>query len=206
MRNNKGKFENVTKKEGLLLSEHTTGVTVADFDNNGFQDLLVIKRGDLIHANESIVYLNSKDSGFRKFQKHNIVSTELGSIGMAVETFDYNQDGKVDVVLGNERGKWHLFKNELSEAKNNNYITVEVGNSKAKKTSALGATIETTSCGNTQIQRVGTTGAQYSLSHNNFVHFGLSNCASIKVKVTWTNRETETKTISTVNTNIKIGN
>ena len=124
---------------------------------------------------------------------------------MAVETFDYNQDGKVDVVLGNERGKWHLFKNELSEAKENNYITVEVGISKTQKTSALGALVEIESCGNRQIQRVGSTGASYSLSHNNFVNFGLSNCKSIKVKVTWTNGETVSKTISTVNKKIKIG-
>ncbi|MBJ2173586.1 CRTAC1 family protein [Aureibaculum sp. A20] len=203
---NTGKrFKNVTKEFGLSNKEHTMAVSVADFDNNGFQDLLVVKRGDLIHANASIIYLNSKDSGFKKLEKHNVISPELGAIGMAVETFDYNQDGKVDVVLGNERGKWHLFKNELSAAKDNNYITVEVGNSKTEKASALGALVEIESCGNHQIQRVGSTGASYSLSHNNFVNFGLSKCKTIKVKVTWTNGETENKTISTVNKKIKIG-
>ena len=203
---NRGKeFKDVTKAFGLSNKEHTTAVSVSDLDNNGYQDLLVVKRGDLIHPNESIIYLNSKASGFKKLEKHNIISPELGAIGMAVETFDYNQDGKVDVVLGNERGKWHLFKNELSEAKENNYITVEVGISKTQKTSALGALVEIESCGNRQIQRVGSTGASYSLSHNNFVNFGLSNCKSIKVKVTWTNGETVSKTISTVNKKIKIG-
>jgi len=203
---NKGKkYKDVTKAFGLSNKEHTMAASVADFDNNGFQDLLVIRRGDLIHANESLVYLNSKDSGFEKLQNHNIISTELGAIGMAAETFDYNQDGKLDVVLGNERGKWHLFKNESTEAKNNNYITVEVGNSSTGKTSALGAIVEVESCKNTQTRRVGSTGAQYSLSHNTFVHFGLGKCTLIDVKITWTNGETETKTISTLNKKIKIG-
>lgn len=202
---NKGKkYKDVTKELGLLHKEHTMAVTVADFDNNGFQDLLVVRRGDLIHANESIVYLNSKKSGFKKLKKHNIISTELGAIGMAVETIDYNQDGKVDVVLGNERGKWHLFKNQSSK-ENNNYIIIDVGNSKTGKTSALGAIVEITSCNNNQIQRVGATGAQYSLSHNTFVHFGLGSCTSVEIKVTWTNGETEIKTISSINKQIKIG-
>lgn len=200
------KFKDATKTFALSKKEHNMAVTVADFDNNGFQDLLVIRRGDLIHANESIVYLNSKDSGFKKLDNHNIISTELGAIGMAVETIDYNQDGKVDVVIGNERGKWHLFKNESTIAKNNNFITIEVGNSKSGKTSALGAIVEVTSCKNSQKQRVGSTGAQYSLSHNTFVHFGLGDCTSVEVKVTWTNGETETKVISTLNKKIKMGN
>ena len=204
---NKGKkYKDVTKEFGLLHKEHTMAATVADFDNNGFQDLLVIRRGDLIHANESILYLNNGESGFKKAINHNIISTELGAIGMAVETFDYNQDGKVDVVIGNERGKWHLFKNESTEAKNNNYITIEVGNSATGKTSALGAIVEVNSCKNKQTQRLGSTGAQYSLSHNNFVHFGLGACASVKVKVTWTNGETETKVISKLNKKTKLGN
>ncbi len=204
---NKGKkFKDVTKEFGLSRKEHTTAVSVADFDNNGFQDLLVVKRGDLIKANESIVYLNLKGSGFKTLLNHYIISTELGAIGMAVETFDYNQDGKVDVILGNERGKWHLFKNASPETKNHTYITIEVGNSKTKNTSALGAIIEVQSCGNTQIKRIGSTGASYSLSHNTFAHFGLSNCSSADVKVTWTNGEIEKKKISTLNRKVKIGN
>jgi hypothetical protein len=206
LENNGKKFKDVTNEFNLSNKEHTTAVSVADFDNNGFQDLLVVKRGDLIHANESIVFLNKGESGFKKLEKHHIISTELGAIGMAVDTFDYNQDGKVDVVLGNERGKWHLFENEFLEAKNNNYISVEVGNSKTGKASALGSIVKITSCGNTQIKRVGSTGAQYSLSHNTFVHFGLGKCSEVEVKVTWTNGETETQKISTVNKKITIGN
>ncbi|RPD93366.1 CRTAC1 family protein [Aureibaculum marinum] len=205
LENTGNRFKNVTKEYGLANKEHTMAVSVADFDNNGFQDLLIIRRGNLIHQNESIIYLNSKDSRFVKLEKHNIISTELGAIGMAVETLDYNQDGNVDVVLGNERGKWHLFKNELVEAQDNKYLTVQVGHSKRGKVSPLGALVKIESCKNDQMLRVGSTGAAYSLGHNNFVHFGLGDCTSVKVKVIWTNGETETKRISTVNKKIKIG-
>ncbi|MFD0835926.1 CRTAC1 family protein [Mariniflexile aquimaris] len=205
---NTGKaFKDVTKDKGLINMEHSMGVSVADFDNNGLQDLLVIKRGDLIHKNESLIYLNKGVSGFELLKDHNIISTELGAIGMAVETLDYNLDGKVDVVIGNERGKWHLFKNELDNASKNNFITIEVGNSMSDKATALGALVEIQSCGNKQIKRVGSTGAAYSLSFNDLVHFGLGTCdKNIKVKVTWTNGEILEKNIKIVNTKIIIGN
>jgi len=207
LENNGGKFKDVTKEFNLLNKEHTTAIKVADFDNNGFQDLLIIRRGDLIHQNESIIYLNKGTSKFEQLKKHHIISPELGAIGMAVETIDYNLDGKVDVVIGNERGKWHLFKNELSDASKNNFTTILVGNSKKGNTSALGAIVEVQTCNTKQIQRVGSTGASYSLSFNNLVHFGLGSCnKAIKVKVTWTNGETIEKTIKTVNSQVLIGN
>jgi hypothetical protein len=205
LENNGNKFKDVTKEMNLLIKEHSMAVSVADFDNNGFQDLIVIKRGDLIHQNESIIYLNKGKSGFELLKDHNVISTELGAIGMTVETIDYNLDGKVDVVLGNERGLWHLFKNELADAHKNNFLTLEIGHSKSGKATALGAIVEVESGGNKQIQRVGSTGANYSLSHNTFVHLGLGSNTSAKVKVTWTNGETQNQTISNLNKNIKFG-
>ena len=200
------KFKDATKKFKLYNEAHTVASTVADFDNNGFQDLLVIKRGDLIHENESLIYLNQGDTGFTPLQNHNVISTELGAIGMAVENIDYNQDGKVDVVIGNERGKWHLFKNELEDAKRNSYLTVEVGSSTTGKATALGALVTLSSCGNSQVRRIGATGAQYSLSFNNFVHFGLGNCEkTIKIKVEYTNGEVIEQTVKSTNTKVAIG-
>lgn len=207
LENNGGEFKDVTKKANIFLEEFTEGVTVADFDNNGFQDLLIVRRGDLIHENESIVYLNNGASKFNLLKEHHIISSELGAIGMAVETIDYNLDGKVDVVIGNERGNWHLFKNELSDISKNNFITILVGNSKSGNVSALGALVEVQTCNSKQMQHVGSTGAAYSLSFNNLVHFGLGSCnKALKVKVTWTNGETIEKTIKTVNNQVLIGN
>ncbi|GAL63572.1 CRTAC1 family protein [Algibacter lectus] len=204
---NKGrKLVDVTKEKNVFEASNNEGVTIADFDNNGFPDILITKRGDLIHANESVIFLNKEKSGFEKLSNHQIISTELGAIGMAVETIDYNQDGKTDVVLGNERGVWHLFKNELKEAKDNNFITIEVGSTNSGKVTALGAKVEVKSCNNIQIQRVGSTGAQYSQGFNNFMNFGLGKCTeAIKVKVTYTNGETLEKVVARLNSKVLIG-
>ncbi|WP_282135527.1 CRTAC1 family protein [Seonamhaeicola maritimus] len=206
LENSNGKFKDVTEKLGLLNREHIMASTVADFDNNGFKDILVIRRGKLVYDNQSHLFLNQGKSGFKKVQNHGIVSKELGAIGMAVEVIDYNKDGKVDVVIGNERGKWHLFKNELLDAANNKYITIEVGNSQKANVSALGALVEINSCAGKQIYRVGFTGAQYSQGFDNFVNFGLGQCdKSVKVKITWSNGETSQKTIKNLNSKVFIG-
>ena len=206
LENKGGKFTDVTEKSKIFLNEFIEGATVADFDNNGFADILMVKRGDLIHPNKSVLYLNSGNASFEPIQDLAIVSNELGAIGMAVETIDYDLDGKIDVVIGNERGKWHLFKNELENAAKNKSVTIEIGNSKSGKATALGAVVELQSCNKKQIQRVGATGASYSLSFNKFIHFGLDSCdKAIKVKVTWSNGETIEQTINSINTKILIG-
>ena len=190
LENQNGKFKEITQEMGLSFQEHTTGVATADLDNNGFQDLIILRRGNLISENESLIFLNQGAAGFKKLNGHNIISPELGAIGMAIETLDYNKDGKVDVVIGNERGKWHLFKNTLQEA-DNNFLVVEVGNSPSGKATALGALVTVNGCSGKQIKRVGSTAAAYSLSLNSFMHFGLGDCQEpLKVQVTWTNGET----------------
>ncbi|WP_075344079.1 CRTAC1 family protein [Tenacibaculum agarivorans] len=204
--NKKDVFEDVTQSKGLFLKENTVGVSVADFDNNGFHDLIVRKRGDLVFNNKAILYLNEGKEGFKRYQDHHIVTEELGSIGLAIETIDYNKDGNQDIIIGDERGKWHVFKNELSKAKTNSYITVTIGNSLSGKATALGALVEIQSCTGKQTKRVGSTGAMYSLSFNNQIHFGLGTCGKpITVTVTWSNGEQERKKINTLNTNVFIG-
>ena len=197
LQNNKGVFSDVTKEAGLYFEDNTTGAVAIDLDNNGYQDIVITRRGDLIHANESVVFLNQGKSGFKKLSNHNIICTEQGAIGMGIETIDYNSDGKMDLIIGNDRGKWHLFKNDLPQAEKNNFIDVEVGNSPSGKCTGLGALVTVNDCGNVQVQHVGATGANYSQGFNNFMHFGLGNCKeSIKIKVEWTNGEIVEKSIT----------
>jgi len=204
LENKNGKFKDVTQSANLLFEEHTTGVAAADLDNNGWQDLIITRRGNLIHPNKSLVFMNYGLAGFEQLKNHKITSTELGAIGLGVETFDYNQDGKPDIVLGNERGKWHLFKNTSKVI--GNYITVEIGNSPSGKATALGALVEIEGCRKKQIQRVGTTGAMYSQGFNHHIHFGLGACKTpIKIKVIWTNGERLEQEVDAMSGKIFVG-
>ncbi len=206
LESNNGKYVDVTRQANLYLEEHTTGAAVADFDNNGYPDLLIIRRGDLVHANESLIFLNRGKSGFEPMVDHNVISPELGAIGMGAETLDYNHDGKVDILIGNERGKWHLFKNQMHAAANANYVVIDVGSPKSGRATSLGALVSVKACGREQVKRVGATGAAYSLSYNSFIHFGLGACEGpIDVKVIWTNGEVVERSLTRVNAMAKVG-
>ena len=205
LENRNGKYIDVTKKANLLLEDHTVGVSVADFDNDGLQDIVMMRRGELVYENNAIMYLNQGNSTFKQLLHHGISTTDIGSMGMAVEVLDYDLDGDVDVVVGNERGKWHLFENTPSSKSNKNFITIAVGDSPSGKATALGALVNVSSCKNKQIKRVGATGSTYSSSFNKYMHFGLGSCSSpLKVKVTWSNGESVSENFQ-MNTKVFIG-
>lgn len=187
--NNNGIFTDGTKKANLTLSEHTTGAAAGDLNNDGLEDLVVIGRGTMVNDNKAILYINTGKGHFDAIQDHGVVTTELGSIGMGVELLDYDLDGQQDILIGHDRGKWHLFNN-LGE--NAAYVSVQVGKSLNKAATALGAIVELSGCKGNQLKTVGSTGAAYSLNFVPRVHFGLGDCTDqSEVTVTWSNGEVQ---------------
>ena len=185
-----GKFVDVTQQAGLNILAHSSGSAIADVDNNGYQDIVVIKRGELASETQQILWLNQGNGQFKSAQQHGIVSHELGALGAGVDAVDYNRDGLVDIVYGNERGQWHLYKNQINNPNHHVSIWVEdVANKLHKsgaKVSALGAKVEIAACGQRQVKRVAASAAPYSQSFNPIVHFGVNGCKKIdNVKVTW---------------------
>ncbi|MBU2924277.1 CRTAC1 family protein [Colwellia sp. 1_MG-2023] len=187
LENKNGKFIDVTEKLGLGGLSQSNAAAVGDYDNNGFQDIFIVKRGNLATENQQTLWLNQDGTSFKKSLSHNIISPELGAIGLGAETFDYNQDGKLDIIFANDRGKWHLFKNSWEN--DNNYLEIEVKNS-ANGVSPIGATIAIEACYKSQVRRLGSSSALYSQSRDNIIHFGLGDCDTVKsLKVNWPNGE-----------------
>ena len=200
LENKQGKFVDVTKKSGLFLNEHTYASAVGDFDNNGYQDIFVVRHGDLSTSNKQLLFLNSGKGKFVKEANHGVISQELAAIGLGAETFDYNLDGKLDLIYANERGKWHLYKNNLTLTDKTNFINLNIGHAPKNKTSAVGAVVKVKACGETHVARVGSSSSPYSQSLNNIVHIGLGSCTVTEsVSVTWSNKEIKTLTKVAIN-------
>jgi len=206
LENRDNKFVDVTKDANLLLAEHTTGVAVGDYDNNGYQDIFVVRRGNPSKSNKQHLFLNRGNGVFERAEDHGLISSELGATGAGAESFDYNRDGRLDLVFANERGRWHLFKNRLTLDDKSHFITVKIGSSPTGKATAQGALVSVKACNQRQLQRVGSSGAPYTQSLNNLMHFGMGSCDQlIDVSVRWSNGEVTTKTVSTVNSSVEIG-
>jgi len=199
-------FVDATSKAGLKSGIHSMGSAIGDFNNDGFPDIFIVKRGDPTKENHNALYLNQGDSTFKEEKNHGAITTELGSIGFNAETFDYNQDGLIDLITSNERGKWHLFKNtaDFNEAK---FVNIQVGSSPKTNASAIGALVKLEACDHTQTRRVGSSSSPYSQSFNTDIHFGLGECSEdLTVTVQWSDGGTEHATVKKTNTTFSIGN
>lgn len=205
--NREGVFVDVTKSLGISVSEQTASAVSADFNNDGWSDLFVLVHGNPAKMNEQIILINDKGKSFKKLDNHGVISKELGATGGSAETVDYDNDGDVDLIYSNERGRWHLFKNNSTTISNNNYILFEILSSPSGKATALGASLNFKACNQVYRRVVGSTSAPYSQGYNNHLHVGLGQCKQLDdISVRWTNGETVNVSVEAVNKRVVVGN
>ncbi len=95
-RNNRdGTFTDVTDKAGIAASGlFGMGVAVGDYDNDGYPDLYVIGYG------RSLLYHNNRDGTFIDVTaKAGVANT--GKWGSSGAWFDYDHDGRLDLIVAN---------------------------------------------------------------------------------------------------------
>jgi enediyne biosynthesis protein E4 len=92
--NHDGTFTDVTRKAGLAVPMFGLGVAVADYDNDGFDDIFITALGQshLFHNNGNGTFTDvTKAAGM---WGPNEFSTSAAWV-------DYDRDGKLDLVVGN---------------------------------------------------------------------------------------------------------
>ena len=94
LRNDDGKFVEVTKESGILntVIGYGLGITTADINQDGFPDIYV---GNDFHEDD-YVYLNNGDGTFREVGREVLGHTSRFSMGNDVA--DFNNDGLPDIV------------------------------------------------------------------------------------------------------------
>jgi hypothetical protein len=91
--NGDGTFTDVTAQAGVGGKGFGMGVTVGDYDNDGFEDIYVT------NWNSSILYHNNGDGTFTDVTAKAGVDNPHWGVGAAF--FDYDRDGKLDLFVGN---------------------------------------------------------------------------------------------------------
>jgi hypothetical protein len=128
-----GKFKDVTKESGLTLVRHCQGAHFFDVDNDGYLDLLVTStaKWTLIDLEPKLKYFPGKSSYFETAgsdKEFNVVyrnegngtfreitaDTGLKGLGWAGDAaiWDFDEDGKLDVVITNMFGRAQLYRNQ----------------------------------------------------------------------------------------------
>ena len=200
LENKNGRFVDVTANMGINVNEQTTSAVAADFNNDGWDDLLLARYGNMATENTQILYLNKNGKSFERQESDGVFSTDLGATGSGADIIDYDRDGDMDIVMANERGRWHLYTNNSEKLNSNNFIGVQITNSPSGKASAFGASATVTACSMETTRVVGNTSSSFAVTHNTDLLVGLGQCNNVdKITVKWTNGETLELLPKTVN-------
>jgi len=117
--NHDGTFTDVTHKAGLDIEMYGIGAAVGDYDNDGYDDLLVTAYG------QSRLFHNNGNGTFTDVtQKSGLAGVKEFSTSAAF--VDYDKDGRLDLVVGNYV-QW-TPENDLyctMDGKNKSYCTPE---------------------------------------------------------------------------------
>ena len=153
---------------------------------DGFNDFFVYRFGELKERIADVMLINNGDETFTTKVMTN-ATTELGqdSHGDMGTAFDYNLDGKIDILSGDDdNGLWHMYENN-TDMNGNHFLLTRIGYS-TTGTDPLGAKVTIVTDTGSQTKLIGSTSASHSQSVLNIAHFGLAKDKIVKsVNVRW---------------------
>jgi hypothetical protein len=94
--NRDGTFTDVTRRAGLARSGWAVGVTIGDYDNDGFEDVFITYWG------QNVLYRNNGDGTFTDVTKEaGLPGSGSPRWGSGCTWLDYDRDGHLDLFVSN---------------------------------------------------------------------------------------------------------
>ncbi len=176
-----GTFSDVTDQLGLEDPFNGDGTAVADFDNDGWLDVLFCLLDD-----ECILYRSVEGESFEVVADNGGLLNDNELPNWTISTGDVDGDGFLDLYMGNGRANHparnHLFVNDGND---HHHLFVKV-KGQSGDASAIGARVEVTAGGLTQSRWLGTRMTTFSSHGGLRLHFGLGSAdVAEEVRVTF---------------------
>lgn len=93
--NRDGTFTDVTRKAGLFATRFSFGVTVGDYDNDGWEDIFITGWPS------NVLYRNNRDGSFTDVTKAAGLTASESRFGTGCTFLDYDRDGRLDLFVSN---------------------------------------------------------------------------------------------------------
>ncbi|MBV8807139.1 MAG: CRTAC1 family protein, partial [Acidobacteriaceae bacterium] len=167
------------------------GLRLADYDNDGWKDLLIAQGHVLdtieidnpaLRYKEPPALLRNTGRGFVDVSKDSGIVFSERWAGRGLALGDIDNDGKLDAVITTNNGPAYALKNETETT--NHWLMLKLVGSKSNR-DGIGAAITMKTSAGTQYQTVTTSGSYCSASDVR-AHFGLGADARVKnIEIRW---------------------
>ncbi|HKD03010.1 MAG TPA: CRTAC1 family protein [Terriglobales bacterium] len=103
--NGNGTFTDISATSGLQgIGVNNFGASWGDYDNDGFLDVVIVDHADCSGNNSGVhLYHNNQNLTFTEVTSF-LGTTKISGRGLTALFVDYNQDGRVDLMVGNDQG------------------------------------------------------------------------------------------------------
>lgn len=176
-------FTDQAKSNGIEDTGWGWGTRFFDADHDLDEDLYVVNGffSPIAEGDENRFFKN-ENGQFLEMAKE--LGLNSDAIGMGLTVFDYDQDGDLDMLVGNRNAKIDLYQNRIIETNGNaNWLQIQLQGTKSNKF-GVGATVKIV-CDNTPYYRH-YSGANIFSQSIQPIHFGLSAHQKVeKIQVNW---------------------
>jgi hypothetical protein len=179
-----GSFANLAAAAGVEHPAVAWGSLFFDYNNDGWLDLyLAVMEGLEGDTAANLLYENQGDGTFTNLGRDYGAADPRPTTGVAYA--DYDQDGRVDLVIGNYDDGYRLYRNESAAAESNNWLAVKLIGDGHVNRDAVGARVTVTDKnGRSQMQEL-KNGSSLGAGNSLLLHFGLGDAQVDQVIVNW---------------------
>lgn len=187
-----GSFLNVAAQAGVEVPAGIGwGAAFLDYDNDGWQDLYLALMDTTNHEGIAAnpLFHNNADGTFTQISCGNEAADVRPSMGVAYA--DYDQDGWVDLVVGNMDEGYRLYRNLTGDQSTNYWLALELVGGGPVNRDAIGVRVYlTTPDGITQMQEV-INGSNLGAGSELALNFGLGKASRADLTIRWPDGRTQ---------------
>jgi len=201
----------IQKDVGLNGIGKSIDAVIGDYNNDGFTDVYLLNANKKTKKERSILFLNNGKKEFLKVNtmKRAKVDSNLNKKGNLINgqemlsctlsgktnggiTFDYDNDGALDIFVHNGKGKFSGNNLVLRNTTKNigNYLKIKL-KSTVSNSQSWGARVVVSSSNGEQLQEKTATNSKLGVSDIPF-HFGLGNNSTVDVTIYWPSGKVDT--------------
>jgi len=172
-------FTDISDAAGVNFDAIGWGPVFVDFDNDGWEDLyLATQQADAARANR--LYWNNGNGTFFDWSGPSGASLTGPTIGVAYA--DYDQDGRIDLVMGNQHDSYYLFRNTSSAG---NWLSIKLEGRAGINRDAVGTLAVLELSDGRVLRRLSHIGSSIGSDHQSALHFGMGGATPVELTLTW---------------------